>query len=51
MTGAIYNYPWDLNHKEMDMLEAYEELSIEVIEFDQEYVIITSGDIQLPIGP
>jgi hypothetical protein len=32
-------------------LEAYEELSIEVIEFDQEDVIITSdGDIQLPMG-
>ncbi len=33
------------------MLEAYEELSIEVIEFDQEDVIVTSGDIQLPMGP
>ena len=51
MTEAIYNYPWDLNRKEMDMLEAYEELSIEVIEFDQEDVIITSGGYQLPVGP
>ena len=51
MTGAIYSCPWDPDCKEMDMLEAYEELSIEVIEFDQEDVITTSGGYQLPVGP
>jgi hypothetical protein len=32
-------------------MEQYEDLKIEIIEFDEEDVITASGGIQLPIAP
>ena len=44
-----YSYQWRRSVRE-SMMEQYEELKIEVIEFDEEDVI-TASAIQLPLAP